>query len=242
MVKLLLKHGADVNGTDYMGETALHRAIKYGTVGLIDTLVEAGAAVDGCDGDYPSPLQVACGVIRGDFQVSSCDIVKALLGHGASVNVLEESGDSSLHYASRNRSAELVGLLLRAGADESDTNDYQETAADLVTLTHVDHDDFEAWSQPVLRLLNDAPTDRVWRRRGFLVLCRAFPDKARPAAERTRAKLSRAARRRAASGGGGEGAADELAVAATDSAFRHVVMGLVRMEEEGSSGTVVCFL
>ena len=103
--------------------------------------------------------------------------------------MLEESGNSSLHYASRNRSAELVDLLLRAGADESDTNDYQETAADLVTLTHVDHDDFEAWSQPVLRLLNDAPKDRVWRRTGFLVLCRAFPDKARPAAERTREAL-----------------------------------------------------
>lgn len=31
---------------------------------------------------------------------------------------------------------------------------------------------------PILRLLKRAPADRVWRRRGLLLLCRAFPGEA----------------------------------------------------------------
>lgn len=29
----------------------------------------------------------------------------------------------------------------------------------------------------VMKLLTNAPADRVWRRRGYLVMCRAYPDR-----------------------------------------------------------------
>lgn len=124
MVKLLLQHRADVNAIDDQGQTALHKAVRHGTVGIVDLLVEAGAAVDGSEDDlmYPSPLHVACGTQRYSFlQVTNCDVIKALLGHGASVNLRDE-GNTPLHYAAKIRSTKMVDFLLRAGADESIAN------------------------------------------------------------------------------------------------------------------------
>lgn len=166
MLKLLLKHGgADGNGTDSAGQPALHRAMKYGSVGIVRLLVEVGATIDGHKDGYPSPLHVACGFDRFSLDIKSCDVGKAsaLLGHRASVNLGGDEGNTPLCYAAENRSAEMVGLL-KAGADESIINDHGETPADRVESINLDHSRYEELSKPVLRLLDGVPADRAWRR------------------------------------------------------------------------------
>lgn len=149
-----------------------------------------------------------------------------------------------LHYASVPLSAKMVDLSLRAGADESIVNDDGETPADHTKREHSsDGAPYQELCTPVLRLLDGAPADRAWRRKGLLVLFRALPDKARPAPETTRASLPRAAKRRTPFGGsGGGGAGGELAVATSEDAFSRVVLRLVRLEEEGIFRNVVSFL
>ena len=245
MVKLLLERGADVNAVDFEGKNALHEATRKSTVGIVNLLVEAGAAVDGrCEEGYASPLHVACGFDRLGFKVSRCEVIKALLGHGACLDSCDESGNTPLHYASEKRFVTAVDLLLRAGADESSVNNDGETPADQVKRKHSRRSRYaELWG-PVLRLLDGAPADRKWRRRGLLVLCRAFPDRARPATDRTRAQPPRAAKRRAPFGscGGGGGASGELAAATSENAFSRVMARLIRLEEEGIFRKVVSFL
>lgn len=119
---------------------------------------------------------------------------------------------------------EIVELLLRWGADETLLS-YDKTPLSWL----LDFNSTEAKSvKRVRRLLENAPADCAWRRRGFMVLCRALPDRVRlnlaPAAAdsgadsgahgavtATMAPGPRTSRRRrlgvpAASGGGGGGA------------------------------------
>lgn len=108
--------------------------------------------------------------------------VVALLKHGADVNVVnEEDGFTPLFRATSNpevpEAVEVVDALLRSGADETVVGKDGDTALEVVwTWTDEEQlvtEDYER----VCELLENAPTDRAWRRRGFLVLCRAHPDR-----------------------------------------------------------------
>lgn len=84
-----------MNGNDFEGKNALHIAVTEGTVGTIDLLVEAGADVNGCTQDrFHSPLHSACGADCYGSPVASFGVVEALLGHGASVNLSDEDGNT----------------------------------------------------------------------------------------------------------------------------------------------------
>lgn len=73
--------------------------------------------------------------------------------------------------------AEVVDSLLRAGADETIVNSHHMKAADMVgtNVAPPDRLDGDVWR--VHKLLASSPADRVWHRRGYLVLCRAHPDR-----------------------------------------------------------------
>lgn len=65
----------------------------------------------------------------------------------------------------------------RWGADETSQNEEGRTAAEVVGIYAVDNDGTTAREREdqvyrVRRLLREAPADRAWRRRGFVVLCR----------------------------------------------------------------------
>ncbi|CAN0450839.1 unnamed protein product, partial [Laminaria digitata] len=101
----------------------------------------------------------------------------ALLGHGASINAPDHWDDTPLHRAARtsheDNSARMVDFLLKRGANA--------TAVDFEGHTPVEVMGGDAQSQHLLRhrplpspsvrklLVNAA----AWRRRGFLVMCRA---------------------------------------------------------------------
>jgi ankyrin repeat protein len=76
VLRLLLKHGADVNARDTRGLTSLHEASHYGALEVVRLLLEHGADVEGEDSDGETALQAAAR--RGHDGV-----VKLLREHGS---------------------------------------------------------------------------------------------------------------------------------------------------------------
>eukprot|EP00752_Nemacystus_decipiens_P001326 g1316.t1 len=172
VVGAFLLHGARVNAADIKGFTALHNASTSTNVGVIDALIEAGANVEArLYGSRETPLHLAA-------SNSSClEAVSALLRHGARVDPQTAQGGTPLHYAAASAGragiAGVVDLLLRWGADENVTNDLGQTPNDVVGSRVQEQNDQGEGVERVRSLLADAPADRAWRRRGFLVMCRA---------------------------------------------------------------------
>lgn len=59
MADLLLKHGADPNGKDHVGNTPLHTAARWKSADLIRRLLEAGADPNRRNPAGQTPLEVA---------------------------------------------------------------------------------------------------------------------------------------------------------------------------------------
>ena len=128
VVRLLLEGGADPNARDDRGDTPLHCATEKGDASVAKLLLEAGADSSTASEDKRAPLIVAVShVVRG--KPDSMPLVKLLLEAGAdtaaTTGSYATSDDSvsfvdppvtSLYIAARCGSAELVQLLLNAGA------------------------------------------------------------------------------------------------------------------------------
>ena len=111
-VRVLLRQGADVNGAQGDGMTALHWAATRGDAAEIAMLVYAGARVDGVtrNGNY-TPLHLAA---RG----GRAPAVKALLKAGANPKAVTTAGGATpLHLAAQIGSVESIVALLDAGAE-----------------------------------------------------------------------------------------------------------------------------
>ena len=73
VLRLLLEHGADINGRSKSGKTPLHWGSYYGALEAVRLLVEHDADVEAKDNDGKTALQLA----HGD------KAVKLLREHGA---------------------------------------------------------------------------------------------------------------------------------------------------------------
>jgi ankyrin repeat protein len=140
IVRLLIRHGADVNARRADGRTAWLLAMRGGSDAVAAVLAEAGAMPE-----MLSPadtLLAVCG--RGDAAEASriasadtvasleptdlrllpeaasrgrFDVVTACLGAGFPVDTTDASGASALHHAAIRGRAPIVRELLRRGAD-----------------------------------------------------------------------------------------------------------------------------
>ena len=111
-VRNLLKQGADVNGAQGDGMSALHWAAERGDGELADMLLYAGANIAAVTriGQY-TPLHLA-------GKSGSAPVVKALLKAGADVNARStNSGVTALHLAASAGSADVINTLADAKAD-----------------------------------------------------------------------------------------------------------------------------
>ena len=177
IMRAVIESGADVNAVDTKKRTPLHRATRYNNrAGAIDVLVEAGADIEARDRDGCTPLHYATDQVCLGTSL-------ALLKHGAHVNNQQNvNSQTPLHLAAARAgnevaAAELVDCLLRSGADETILNDEGKSAADIVgQKVHAPYQLKEDVGR-VRELLANAPADRAWRRRGYMVLCRAHPDR-----------------------------------------------------------------
>ena len=115
-VRDLLKQGADVNGAQGDGMSALHWAAERGDAELADMLIYAGANIAAVTriGQY-TPLHLA-------GKSGSAPLVKALLKSGADVNARStNSGVTALHMAASAGSADVINVLVDAKADVNAT-------------------------------------------------------------------------------------------------------------------------
>jgi ankyrin repeat protein len=115
-----LAAGANVNEPDKHGATPLINAAQFGNLDLMRRLVERGALVNAADGLGNSALDY---LVSGETYKN--EAVAFLLAHGADVNRKNGQSQTPLVLASArlcdpgqgDRQAELLSLLLRAGAD-----------------------------------------------------------------------------------------------------------------------------
>jgi ankyrin repeat protein len=111
-IRDLLKQGADVNGAQGDGMSALHWAAERGDAELAEMLIYAGANIAAVTriGQY-TPLHLAA-------KSANAPLTKALLKAGADVNARStNSGASPLHMAASSGSAEIINILLDAKAE-----------------------------------------------------------------------------------------------------------------------------
>eukprot|EP00752_Nemacystus_decipiens_P010695 g9525.t1 len=174
ILRAVIEQGADVDAVNTIQRSALHLASSLNKTDVIDVLVEAGADLEARDRGGYTPLYVASdGVCLEAFL--------CLLKHGANVNAQTNALTTSLMRAAakagRQGAAKVVDYLLRAGADETIANGQGHRASDVIGgLVRGEHRVAEDVKR-VRKLLANAPADRAWRRRGYLVLCRAHPDR-----------------------------------------------------------------
>jgi len=110
-VKRLLKEGADPNGKDRFGGSALEGAADGGFTEIVRLLIREGAYVNsrGTLGGTPLILAAAKG---------HREVVRLLLESKADVNARADTGVTALMAAKGNRHKEVVELLKKAGAKE----------------------------------------------------------------------------------------------------------------------------
>lgn len=105
VVRLLLKHGADVNARNNSHDTGLRLAARGGHTEIVRLLLESGADVNA-----RNPL------ISAAFN-GHVEIARLLISHKAQLNPVTSSGQTPLHWAATLGHVELVRLLIRHNAD-----------------------------------------------------------------------------------------------------------------------------
>ncbi|CAM9201295.1 unnamed protein product [Ectocarpus sp. 12 AP-2014] len=214
MTKTLLEYGADVLSVDHLGFTALHAA-SVEVLGccsprllmwddenakVIDALLEAGADLEARSVEFFEGSQRFNGLtplhLAAYYQKVS---LAELLRKGAEVNAKSDDGRTPLHMLCTNPKLnpwDAVDLLLRWGADETAIDNEGYTPKDLVVGR-------SNRSRTLRQMLDKAPADRAWRRRGTLVMCRALPGKVTTTSRRGRGGRARAWARAGRGRGGG---------------------------------------
>lgn len=180
VVRAFIQHGVDVNSVDPTGLTALHDAVRKDHADVVDILLEAGANIDQQSDFGWTPLHLA--LTSGAPQATL-----ALLKRGATVDLRNTRGRAPLHVGAARTGKygvdECVNRMLIWGAEEKFVDNDGQTAADLIGRevdgNELTPEEFER----VQKLLESAPADKAWRRRGLMVLCRAHPDRLRLTAE-----------------------------------------------------------
>lgn len=147
VIQALLNAGAEINIQAPYTPTPLGVAVRKGNLELIKMLLEAGADVNAWDGDGQTPLMIAessnvdpeilqslreanpysttLRLTREEFYslvaTGSANDVKAAVLAGANVNATDEYSETPLMRAvAKNEQAEVVQVLLEAGADVHD--------------------------------------------------------------------------------------------------------------------------
>ena len=92
LCEFFIIHGADVNGKDDDGSTALHISAKENKINFVNMLLSHGADVNVRNNYGTTALHYA-------IYSSNLEIIEALISHGAYVNVKNDYGQSPIDYA-----------------------------------------------------------------------------------------------------------------------------------------------
>ena len=166
MVELLLDGGADANYPMHCSKTALHTAVEHNKPAAIPTLVEFGADIEARSDAGMTPLATAP-------MFGSHAAMLVLLQLGARVNTKSNNGWTPLHTACRRGNADSADVLLRWGADETTVTNSGKTPSQYIPDVADASEEDRPRLERLAKLLASASEDRAWRRRGFIVMCRA---------------------------------------------------------------------
>lgn len=173
----VLQNGADVNGKQPDGATALHWAAYHGDVKLAEALLQAGADPSVANRNGSTPLWLAS--IRGDAAM-----IATLLDAGADPNEELPLGRRPLMLAARSGVVDAVRVLIERGADPNAKESQRGTTALMqaadqghaeVAKYLIEHGaDFAVVSAPVMRdgrtaALGQAGDPRIEVRRQTIV-------------------------------------------------------------------------
>ena len=129
----LLRHnGADPHMRHIRGysrNTLLHYAANYGSLEVVQKLIEYGADINAKGNCEMTPLHWTS--YGRNFKDGSA--LRLLLEHGADINVQDRDGWTPLYFASKNGALEVVRLLLEYGADAEVKDNYGNTALQVAT-------------------------------------------------------------------------------------------------------------
>ena len=237
VVRAVIEHGADVKAGDVNRYTALHAAAFSNSAAAIDLLVEAGASIHARNNNGDTPLHPAACAL-------SHEALLCLLKHGATVNAKNNTDMVTplmlaAGQAGKPGGAEVVDSLLRAGADETIVGGYRRTAEAMVGTYVAPQDRLAEDVWRVRKLLASSPADRVWHRRGYLVLCRAFPDRLQVnqviISTRTAGMTNSCAKPARAAGFAGDGTVGE----STGGSWAVVLAKVLGLQEEDIFRTIV---
>ena len=110
-VKRLLAEGADPNAANRFGVTPLHEAATVGNAAMLEALLDAGGDANAAFGEGETVLMTAA-------RAGDTASVKTLLAHGGKPDATENwHGQTALMWAAMENHAEVVQLLIDAGAE-----------------------------------------------------------------------------------------------------------------------------
>lgn len=115
IIDILLDAGADIEKGSICDDTPLHVARSVPT---IRKLILRGADVNSRTVEGKTPIMSMCGYSR--YKPNVCDLIRELIASGADVNAQTYPShylESALHLAASEFNAEIVKILLEAGAN-----------------------------------------------------------------------------------------------------------------------------
>jgi hypothetical protein len=131
-VQALLGEGAEADGSDDWGATALHLAVKGGHTEVETAYFLFGVACIHAASARPGPCPGNAALTWPELDPPR-QAAKALLQAGANVQLASASDDetSPLHYAAGVGDAEMVALLLAHGAQAGMRDEFDDTPHDI---------------------------------------------------------------------------------------------------------------
>jgi len=123
--EVLLNAGADANGRDRHGLTALDSAVGVGQVQMVDILLKHGARVDSANSAGHTALHFVA------YPINGVEICRRLLEMHPRLDAQDEMGRTPLHRAAEVNNADVVTVLLEAGANPKILDHDGETAFQL---------------------------------------------------------------------------------------------------------------
>ncbi|EAY03346.1 ankyrin repeat protein, putative [Trichomonas vaginalis G3] len=122
-----LSHGANINGKNKFGETALFTAACENSKEIVKLLISHGANINEKDNNGQTALHIAA-------ENNNKEVTELLILHGANINEKNNNGKTTLHIATLCNSKETAELLISHGININEKNNNGKTTLHIATL------------------------------------------------------------------------------------------------------------